>query len=218
MKKYKYILFDLDGTLVHSHPGIFAGIRHALKEMGYTGEPTDEFLRRCIGPSLMYSFSNFFGMSEADAAEATAKYRAWYGVEGLYRCTPIDGALDALKTLKGAGYTLAMATSKPKIYADKLADRFGFAECFTVQVGCGMDGSFPTKASVIAEAMRQLGARADECLMVGDRFHDAEGAKEQGVDCALLAVGYAEEGEIERAQTRYAFADFQALSAALTDE
>ncbi len=212
MKKYRYLLFDLDGTLVHSHPGIFAGIRHALKEMGRADEPTDEYLRQCIGPSLVYSFSNFFGMNEKDAKEATKKYRAWYGVEGLFLCTPIDGALQALKTLKGAGYVLAMATSKPKTFADKIAEKHGFSEYFSVQVGCGLDGSFPTKASVIAEAIRQLGADKTECLMIGDRKHDAEGAQEQGVDCALLAVGYAADGEFAAAKPQYAFENFETLT------
>lgn len=217
MEKYRYLLFDLDGTLVHSHPGIFAGIRHALKEMGREDEPTDEYLRQCVGPSLVYSFSNFFGMNEKDAEKATAKYRAWYAVEGLYRCTPIDGALQALKALKEAGYVLAMATSKPKTFADKIAEKFGFSEYLSVQVGCGLDGSFPTKASVIAEAVRQLGADKKECLMIGDRKHDAEGAKEQGVDCALLSVGYAAEGEFAAAQPRYVFENFEALTAFLTE-
>ena len=79
-----------------------------------------------------------------------------------------------------------------------------------------MDGSFPTKASVIAEALRRLGADKAECLMVGDRFHDAEGAQEQGVDCALLAVGYAADGEISAAQPQYAFENFAELTEFLT--
>ena len=218
MKGYKYLLFDLDGTLVYSHPGIFEGIRRALKEMGRDDRPTDEYLRQCIGPSLVYSFSNFFGMSEEDAHTATAKYRAWYGKDGLFLSTPIEGALKSLKTLKEAGYVLALATSKPKFYADQLMDKFGFSQYFTVQVGCGFDGTFPTKASVIAEAMRQLNAKKEECLMIGDRKHDAEGADEQGVDCALLAVGYATDGEIASAGTKYAFDDFETLTAFLTEE
>ena len=216
MKKYKYLLFDFDGTLVLSHPGIFAGIRHALKEMGRTDEPSDEYLRQCIGPSLMYSFSNYFGMNEEDAAEATARYRKWYGAGGLFLCTLVDGAPQALKKLKEAGYVLAMATSKPKIFADRIAEKLGILEHFTVTVGSGLDGSFPTKASVIEEAVRQLGCGTDECLMIGDRKHDLEGAKEQGVDCALLAVGYAAEGEISAAKPQYAFEDFKELAAFLT--
>ena len=216
MPKYKYILFDLDGTLTRSHYGIFNCFRYALKKMGITEEPTEEILRKCVGPSLEYSFENYFHMSKEDAVTATAKYRERYKDIGLWENEPMDGALSCLQALKKAGYILALSTSKPKIFADQIVGKFGFSPYFSAQVGCGLDGSFPTKASVIAETMRQLSAKNTECLMVGDRFHDAEGAAENGVDCALLKVGYAEEGEIENAHPKYAFADFAELTAFLT--
>ena len=208
MSKYKYILFDLDGTLTRSHYGIFNCFRYALQKMGVTEEPTEETLKKCVGPSLEYSFENYFHMSKEDAVTATAKYRERYKDIGIWENEPIEGALESLKALKEAGYVLALATSKPKIFADQIVEKFGFSIYFSSQVGCGLDGSFPTKASVIAEVMRQLSASKDECLMVGDRFHDADGAKENGVDCALLKVGYAEDGEIEQAKPEYVFTDF----------
>lgn len=218
MKKYRYILFDLDGTLTLSHPGIHACIRYALKELGYP-EPKEEDLRRCVGPSLMYSFQTFFGLDEEEAKRATAKYREVYPSLGIFDNEPIEGALETLKALKKAGYTTAMATSKPLIFAEKIAEKFGFAPYLDVEVGCGMDGSFPTKASVVAEAMRQLGANAEECLMVGDRNYDVEGARENGVDCAMLRVGYAEnEEEYIACSPAYVFDDFRALRAFLVKE
>ena len=216
MHGYKYILFDLDGTLTRSHYGIFNCFRYALKKMGRTDEPTEEILKKCVGPSLEYSFENYFGMSKEDAVLATAKYRERYKDIGLWENEPMDGALQCLQTLKKAGYVLAMSTSKPKIFADQIAEKFGFSPYFSAQVGCGLDGSFPTKASVIAETMRQLSAKNTECLMIGDRFHDAEGAAENNVDCALLKVGYAEAGELENAKPKYVFADFAELTYFLT--
>lgn len=217
MKKYRYILFDLDGTLTHSHPGIYGCFRYALEQMGL-GEPKIEQLRRCVGPSLMYSFQNYFGMDEETARIATAKYRERYSVIGWKENAPIEGALETLKALKEAGYKLAMATSKPLIYAEQISALFGFAPYMDVEVGCGIDGSLPTKADVIAEAMKRLGASAEECLMVGDRFHDAEGAKTNGVDCALLKVGYAEnEEEFVWSKPEYVFEDFAQLNAFLLE-
>ena len=212
MRKYRCILFDLDGTLTHSHPGIYACIRYALKEMGKE-EPTMEKLRLCVGPTLMYSFQNYFGLPEEEARTATALYRKRYAVEGMWENAPIEGALETLKILKEAGYKLAMATSKPLVFAAQIAKKFEFSKYFDVEVGSGMDdGTLPTKASVIAEAMKQLGAKREECLMVGDRKHDAEGAKENDVDCALLKVGYAEnEEEFLSAAPRYVFEDFEEL-------
>ena len=211
MKKYTCILFDLDGTLTYSHPGIHGCFRYALQQLGL-GEPKMEQLRRCIGPSLMYSFQNYFGLDEETAKLATAKYRERYAVEGWAENAPIEGALETLKALKEAGYKLAMATSKPLIYAAKISEKFGFSQYFDVEVGSGVDGSFPTKASVIAEVMRQLNVTADECLMIGDRHHDAEGAKEHGMDCVLLKVGYAEnEEEYRMANPEYVMEDLAQL-------
>ena len=216
MKKYTCILFDLDGTLTYSHPGIYACFRYALQEMGQE-EPSEAQLRRCVGPTLMYSFQNYFGFSEEDAKRATALYRKRYAVKGIWENEPIEGAIETLKALKAAGYKLAMATSKPLFFAKQISEKFGFAAYFDAEVGSGMDEStLPTKASVIAEAMRQLGASKKECLMVGDRKHDAEGAKENGVDCALLRVGYAEnEEEFISSAPKYTLDGFEGLKALL---
>ena len=218
MKKYRYILFDLDGTLTYSHEGIWGCIRYALKKMGRE-EPKEELLRLCIGPSLEYSFQNYFGMSEADAVRATALYRERYSVLGWKENAPIEGAKELLEALLKAGYKTGLATSKPLIYSAQITELFGLAPYLTEQVGPGLDGSLPTKASVIEEVMKRFGARAEECLMVGDRMHDAEGAEENGVDCALLKLGYAEnEEELKRANPRFIFEDYEGLWALLLEQ
>lgn len=204
MGQYKYILFDLDGTLIYSHPGIHAGFRYALKELGENA-PAQELLDKCIGPSLMYSFQTYFGLSEERAKIATMKFREEYGRTGVYENAPVEGAAEGLKKLREAGYVLALATSKPKIYADMIAERWGFAAFLTEIVGPGMDGSLPTKADVIAEAIRRLHADKTRCLMVGDRYHDIEGARANGIDCAVLRTGYAEADEFEKFPPDYAF-------------
>ncbi len=215
MRRYRYILLDLDGTLIYSHPGIFSCFRHALQAMGRP-LPTDERLRPCIGPSLFYSFTNFFSMNEEEAHRAVALYREQYALTGMWENEPIEGALAAVKSWKEEGYVLALATSKPIIPAEKIIERHGFAPHLDVAVGSGFDGSLPTKASVIEEAMKRLGAKKEECLMVGDRYYDAEGAAQTGIDCALLKVGgYADEEELYSCGAKYVFADFEALTAFL---
>ena len=218
MKKYKYVLFDLDGTLVYSHPGIFACFRYALEKMGREN-PTDKQLLPVIGPSLHYSFSTFFGMTDEEATQAVAFYRERYAVKGVWENDPIEGALQCLKTLEKGGYVLGLATSKPIYFAQQIVDKHGFSAYLQESVGSGMDGSLPTKASVIEEVMRRLGATAEECLMVGDRFHDAEGAREQGVDCALLKIGgYADDEELYGCGAKYVFDDFKGLTDFLMNE
>ncbi len=211
MRKYKYILLDLDGTLIYSHPGIFSCFRYAMRKMGRE-IPTDEELRSVIGPSLFYSFTTFFGMNEEDATKAVALYREEYAVTGMWENEKISGAAEGLKRLWEEGYILALATSKPIIPAEKIVQRHGFAPYLTVSVGSGFDGSLPTKASVIEEAMKRLNAAKEECLMVGDRYYDAEGAAEMGIDCALLkAGGYADEEELYSCGAKYVFEGFKDL-------
>lgn len=215
MKNYQWLLFDLDGTLIYSHEGIYSCIRHALKAMGETVSPTDDELRKTIGPPLEYTFSHFFGMSEERAALATQKYREKYEETGVYQNTLISGAKEALSALKKAGYTLAMATSKPAPFALKIARQHGIKEYFKEIVGCGLDGSLPTKAAVVEEAMRRLGAEKEQTLMIGDRKHDIEGAHANGVSTAIVNVGYAERGEFDAVKPAYLFQDFKALTEAL---
>ncbi len=207
MRKYKYVLFDLDGTLVYSHLGIYSCICHVLKEMGKK-VPTEETLRLCIGPSLLYSFTTFFGMDEEEARLATEKYRAQYEVTGVWENEPVDGALYALERLHTQGFVLAMATSKPAVFAKKISSRWGFSPYLKAEVGIGMEAEHQTKADVIAEAMSLIGANKSECLMVGDRKHDVEGARENGIDCALLKTGYAPEEEYVSCAPDYVFASF----------
>ena len=217
MKQYRYLLFDLDGTLTYSHPGIFGCIRYALEEMGRE-IPGEETLRKAVGPSLMWSFQHLCGMTEEDATEATRLYRVRYAKIGWRENEPIDGALSALSALKERGFVLALATSKPLVFAKQISELFGFSKYLSVEVGSGIGGEFPTKASVIEEVVRQLRADKKDCLMIGDRLHDVEGAREAGVDVAALDVGYAEEGEFQAYPPDYYFPSFEAFLAKILGE
>ena len=203
MKRYKWLLFDLDGTIIFSHPGIFSCARLAMQEMGEPFPYDEAFLRQMVGPPLEYTFEFIFGLSTARAEQATAIYRKHYAVTGVNENELIPGVKDALCALKNAGYSLGMATSKPQRFADQIAKRLQIDNYFDEIVGCGLDGSLPTKADVIIEAMQRLGASKEQTLMIGDRFHDYDGAQEVGIDCALIHVGYAQDGEIERCGPTY---------------
>jgi len=215
MKKYKYILFDLDGTLTYSHPGIYRCLRFALDFLGKP-EPTEKQLRSCVGPPLTYSFSVIFGLSEAETELAVKKYRELYAAEGLFENDPIPGALDALRVLHESGYILAVATSKPRIFAEKIVGKFGFLPFLDVVAGSGTDGSLNTKADVIREALRLLNASEKDCLMVGDQIYDAVGARTCGIDFAGLDIGYAAEGELAAQKPDYLFSSFKELEKLLT--
>ena len=199
MKKYDVILFDLDGTLTDSAEGIMNCAEYALNAMGIT-EPDRSRLLRFIGPPLVDSFMDFYGMSREDALKAVALYRERFPVKGIFENRVYEGIPEALDMLKKAGKRLAVATSKPEVYAKRILEHFELAEYFEVVTGAELSGERNAKSEVIEECLKRLG-NPDKgmVLMVGDRKHDVIGAKACGVDCAGVKFGYAEENELENA-------------------
>lgn len=203
---FQYILFDLDGTLTDSKPGILNCIRYALDYMQYT-DYNDAFLNQFVGPPLMVSFQQFCGFSEEQATIATNKYRERFATIGIFENAAYEGAVSMLKNLKSAGKTIALATSKPEEYTLRIIERYGLAPYIDEPVGATMDGSREKKPDVIREALQRLNLTTPEqfaqTVMIGDRFYDIEGAKE----CNLASIGcnwgYSDPLELEQAGATY---------------
>lgn len=136
--KITTVLFDLDGTLTDSGPGIMNSVKYALEKAGEPVPKTDE-LRKFIGPPLKGQFMEHCGISEERAAEMVTLYREYFTVTGIFENSVYDGVEEMLKTLKEAGIKIAMATSKPEKFAKIIADHFGLAKYFDV-IGGGMYG------------------------------------------------------------------------------
>ena len=84
MSRYKYVFFDMDGTIGNTQEGIFNCTRHAFKELGAELDDSYDSLRRVIGPPLVWAYQEYFGLSEADAVKATELYRQRYESKGMY--------------------------------------------------------------------------------------------------------------------------------------
>ena len=198
---YRYILFDLDGTLTDSKEGIFNCLRYALEKMGRPVPPEEE-LFKFIGPPLQDSYMRFCGMTQEEAVEGLRLFRERYTPIGKFENTPAPGAAELCDRLKARGYRLALASSKPEEMCVAICERFGFARSLETIVGSA-PGDDWEKADVIREAMSRMGLTEQDrpaILMVGDRKFDVLGARECGLDCAGVEFfGYAEEGELEAA-------------------
>jgi phosphoglycolate phosphatase len=194
------VLFDLDGTLSDSAPGILSSLRYALAANGV--EPLDAHTEReLLGPPFYESLPPLIGGEEKLPAVIEA-YRRKYGEGGMFDTRPYDGIRDVLEYLHGCGLTLAVATSKPEPYAVPIVEHLGLAEFFVTVGGDELDGSLPTKALVIDKVLRRLGARAGEdgeVVMIGDRAHDVVGARSHGLRCIGAGWGYGMPGELEKA-------------------
>lgn len=203
--KFKYILFDLDGTITESGPGIMNSVAYALEKMGYE-EKDREKLKRFIGPPLTDSMMKYYGMSEEDAAKAVRYYREYYTEKGIFENSVYDGFDESIKRLKEQGLILAVATSKPEPFARRIAEHFGFTGDYTCVCGATMDEARIRKADVIRYALNTLEITEEEkhqVLMVGDREHDVLGAKENGLSCMGVLYGYGDRKELEEAGADY---------------
>lgn len=209
------ILFDLDGTLTDSAPGILACLRHALQAVGHPGLP-EPTLARFLGPPLADSLSTEAGLAPDQVAAAIAAYRERFAVTGMFQNSVYPGMVDLLATLRSDGRVLALATSKPEVFATRILTHFELVEFFEVVVGSELDGRRNAKAEVVSEALRRLGhpARAD-VVMIGDRSHDVLGAHANGLACIGVGWGYAAPGELAQAGAAAIAPDPRALGALL---
>ena len=196
----KYIFFDLDGTLTDSAEGITKCVQYALESRSIK-VPDLNTLRPFIGPPLIESFMKFYGMTEEEARLCTAKYRERFKDTGIYENKVYPGVPEMLARLKVNGFTLAVATSKPVEFARRVTDYFNLTPYFTYITGPDFNGSLPTKADVIADALKHFAGR--RCQSAGaddsDRSQDIAGAKKCGLKTIGVRYGYAAPGELEEA-------------------
>ena len=196
---FRFVLFDLDGTLIDPEEGICGSVRYALSTFGIKREA--ESLTSFIGPPLIDSFREQFGMDDAEAWKAVEAYRVHFAREGVHQNTLYPHVTQLLYALRRAGATVALATSKPEPYARQILFERGIARFFDTVAGATMGGARVEKAEVVAEALARLGnPPTTETAMAGDRKHDIEGARAAGMVSIGVAWGFAPAGEFEAAR------------------
>ncbi|HJB29521.1 MAG TPA: HAD family hydrolase [Candidatus Blautia faecavium] len=198
---YKAILFDLDGTLTESGEGITKSVQYALEKIGKP-EPDREKLRVFVGPPLLEQFMKYADLDEETARQAVTFYRERYSVTGIFENRPYEGIKELLEALENRGYILAVASSKPEYFVEKILDYFDMSRYFKVVVGSEMNGGRTKKADVIQEALKRLHMEnhREQVIMVGDKEHDVFGAKQAGVSCVAVSYGYGTMDELVNAE------------------
>lgn len=194
MKRYDYILFDLDGTLTDPGLGITKSVEYALNHYGITVEDRTE-LYPFIGPPLIDSFMKYYGFSKERAVEAVEVYREYFRAKGLFENEVYPGVPEMLKHLKDAGKTLLVASSKPEEFVLTILKHFGLLEYFDFVGGAAMDETRTKKADVVQYVLQKAGIRDKRrAILVGDREFDVNGAHAEGIDAIAVTYGY---GSIE---------------------
>ncbi len=199
---YKNVFFDLDGTLTDSGEGILNSVEYALKKLGITNYERSK-LYGFIGPPLMVSFGEFFGLSEEKCKEGVRLYREYYSKKGIYENRLYDGIVPLLEKLKAAGINIVLATSKPHEFAEEILRYFGIARYFDHIAAAEMNGRRNEKSDIIAYALEISGAERAKTVMVGDRMFDVLGAKTMGIASIGVLYGFGTEDELVKAGADY---------------
>jgi phosphoglycolate phosphatase len=210
----KLALFDLDGTLTDSETGILASIEYALAKLGAQAPPR-EALRDWIGPPLRATFPRVLGDDPALIERAVELYRERYSSVGWREYVVYAGIDEAIRTLAGAGATLAVVTSKPALYAGRIVESLPFGAAFARVYAVAADSAHSEKATMIAQALADFGIPAREAAMVGDRRFDIEGAHANGVRAIGVEWGFGSREELLKAGADAIVADPRELAAAL---
>jgi phosphoglycolate phosphatase len=186
------ILFDLDGTITDSAPGITGTLVDTFVELGRP-VPTPVELLAYVGPPLLDAFRELGGMSVDEAQAALVVYRRRYNAGGLFDSSVYPGLPGLLAGIAAAGIPLSLATSKPESAARRVLEHYGLAQHFTIICGASEDEVRSAKADVVEEALRRLreiGVDLSTPVMVGDREHDVHGAAAHGVPTIMVEWGY----------------------------
>jgi len=190
-----HVYFDLDGTLTDPYEGISKCILYAVDKLGFA-PPSDEFLFGCIGPPLYDTFPTVVG--EALTSKAIDLYRERFNELGWLENEPYEGIHDALETIVNTGYSLYVATSKPRIAAGRIIEHFEMRQYFEEVYGSELDGTRSNKADLLRYAISE-NPSASARMMIGDRKHDAIGAITNGIQPIGVSYGYGSIDELREA-------------------
>lgn len=197
--RWRYLLFDLDGTLTDPMLGITRSVQYALRRFGIEVDDL-RTLCRFIGPPLKESFRDFYGMDDEQAARAVALTHEYFAPRGIFENRLYEGIPELLTELQAAGCMLAMATSKPEPFARQIAEHFHLADRFTLIGGATMDGTRTAKRDVVRYVLGALDVEdPTAAVMIGDRRYDIEGAAAEGIASIGVLWGYGSREELAAA-------------------
>jgi len=201
--QYRTILFDLDGTLTDPFEGITRSVQYAAQHFGII-EPDLEKLRGFIGPPLEAELCRYFRLSPEQGKIALQKYRERFSTVGIFENKVYPGIRDLLSALHERGATLAIASSKPHIYVNRILEHFDLAKYFKAVSGSELSGERVVKSEAIRYALELLEIEPSrEVLMVGDRVHDAIGAFSVGLPFVGVRYSYAAPDEFNSVANIY---------------
>ncbi len=188
------VVFDLDGTLLDTLPGIHAALSALLAEENLPA-PDREAVRRMIGDGAGALVRRGFEaagrqLEEAEAERMHRRFLELYEADPAQGSAPYPGARELVDALRAAGRRLGICTNKPQQATELLLERFGFADCFASVLGGDRLPFRKPDPRHLAAVLDGLEASPSRTVMVGDSRNDVEAARGLGLPCILLRHGY----------------------------
>ncbi|MGN0817459.1 MAG: HAD-IA family hydrolase [Candidatus Coproplasma sp.] len=209
-------MFDLDGTLTDPKEGIINSVIYALNKFGIA-PPDRADLIKFIGPPLVVSFTEYYGFDHADTLRAVDYYREYFSERGIFENSAFDGAARCLESVKAQGVKLVLATSKPQVFAERILERYKLSKYFDFVAGATLTEERSDKAQVILYALENCAERdGNKIIMVGDRKHDIEGARQCRIKSCGVLFGYGSRKELTAAGADFLAADFEQVFQIIT--
>ncbi|MEL7610070.1 MAG: HAD-IA family hydrolase [Bacillota bacterium] len=216
--RYSITLFDLDGTLIESGAGIFAATYAVIDEFKLP-RPSEREMRKLVGPTLSVGFSELLGIRVEDIPRALDLYRRAYrenGYEALVHAFP--GAKEMLQRVKASGSKIGIVTSRVESTAKEHLERYGLLDQVDYIRGA-TPSSWDSKTELLRAAIEDLGLNEKtlrDCVMIGDRLYDIDGANSVNMDSIAVTYGYGEREELENCRPTHIVQSIEELTRLLT--
>ena len=231
---FQYALFDLDGTISESAPGITKSVQYALAALGID-EPDRKKLESFVGPPLNVEFKRLYHFDDDTTEFAVNKYREYYTKNNaIFDCSMYPGTEEMLSACRNAGIRLAIASSKPQPFVIQILENYGILSYFDIVIGARMheekrSAGTDQKTMIVRHALERLKNLTDKgpvdddefkqsCAMVGDRSFDIIGAKENEVCAIGVTFGYGSEEELLNAGADIIAHSMEELTKILTNQ
>ena len=194
--KYKYVIFDFDGTINDTSEGIYATFRGVLDSYGIDYSNID--FSKHIGPPLDFTYTEFVGKERY--AEAVQKhYEVYKKLNAAEMCHVYDGIPELIADLYQKGYVLALASSKYEPHAILSLKNLHLYDYFAKVYGQNERRGY--KNEILRQLIADNGWDKSQCVMIGDTLYDVDGANENGIDVIAVTYGFGKREDLEKANT-----------------
>jgi len=202
MTNFSHLIFDLDGTLINSKPGLVKSLNHMLRQMGIDLDG-ELIIDQLIGPPIQDGLKKVLGFNNKQVELGIRLFREYYSQQGLYEGELYAGVLELLEELQQQGKQLFVTTSKKDQFMITVLRHFELDRYLIDAQGAG-DGGRHTKAGLITELMnRNQVISSEKVVMIGDTKYDIIGGQANEISTIAVGYGFGNSAELQALEPDY---------------